>query len=106
MGRLSMNFAIFRQKFDEILPEFHRNGQEMTHTLSRFCEKVPEKFGKCYKFPEIVIFFIFHFIFSFVSLPSSKPPMTPTSGGLFSSRPAPMSAIAYHPLESARRAPL
>ena len=29
-SRFSTNFAIFLRKFDEILPEFHRNCQEMT----------------------------------------------------------------------------
>jgi hypothetical protein len=28
-----MNFAIFLRNFDEILPEFHRNVQEMTNCL-------------------------------------------------------------------------
>ena len=28
-----MDFAIFRRNFDEILAEFHRNGQEMTTFL-------------------------------------------------------------------------
>ena len=33
-SRFSMNFAIFRRNFDEILPEFHRNVQEMTKKLT------------------------------------------------------------------------
>ena len=73
-----MKFAIFQQKIDEILPEkkeeilpeFHRNGQEMTKCLEilRKTSKVPENFGKCQKFPEFVRNFIFHFIFSIHSL--------------------------------------
>ena len=34
------------RKEKEILPEFHRNGQEMTNCLD-ILKKVPEKFGKC-----------------------------------------------------------
>ena len=30
---ISMNFAIFRRNFNEFLPEFHRNVQEMTNCL-------------------------------------------------------------------------
>ena len=33
-SRFSTNFAIFLRKFDEILPEFHRNVQEMTKKLT------------------------------------------------------------------------
>ena len=33
-SRVSMKFAIFLRNFDEILPEFHRNIQEMTKTLT------------------------------------------------------------------------
>ena len=51
-----MDFAIFRRKFDEILPEFHRNGQEMTKCLeilrksARKIRKMPEMSGICEKF--------------------------------------------------------
>ena len=61
-SRFSMKFAIFRRKFDEILPEFHRNVQEMTNCLE-ILTKVPENFGKCLKFPECVRIFIFHSFF-------------------------------------------
>jgi len=72
-----MDFAIFRRKFDEILPkgkkipEFHRNDQEMTKCLE-ILTKMAEKFGKCQKFPELVINFILHFIFSIHSLVHSQ----------------------------------
>ena len=32
-SRFSMKFAIFLRNFDEILPEFHRNVQEMTKNV-------------------------------------------------------------------------
>ena len=68
-SRFSMNFAIFRRKFDEILPEFHRNGQEMTKCLE-ILKKMREKFGKLQKFPEFVRNFIrsFHFFNHLLSL--------------------------------------
>ena len=52
-SRFSMNFAIFRQKFHEILPEFHRNVQEMTKCIS-ILRKSARKFGECTKIPEFV----------------------------------------------------
>ena len=57
-----MDFAIFRRNFDEILPEFHRIGQEMTKCLE-ILKKMREKFGKWQKFPDFVRNFIrsFHF---------------------------------------------
>jgi hypothetical protein len=45
-SRFSMKFAIFRRKFDEILPEFHRNGQEITKCLE-ILRKTAKKFGTC-----------------------------------------------------------
>ena len=66
-SRFSMDFAIFRRNFDEILPEFHRNGQEMTKCLE-ILKKMREKFGKWQKFPEFVRNFIRSFHFSFVSV--------------------------------------
>ena len=49
-SRFSMDFAIFRRKFDEILPEFHRNGQEMKKCLDilKKCEKNARNFRKCW----------------------------------------------------------
>ena len=56
-SRFSMDFAIFRRNFDEILPEFQRTGQEMTNCLE-ILKKMREKFGKWQKFPEFVRNFI------------------------------------------------
>ena len=60
-----MDFAIFRRNLDEISPEFHRNGQEMTKDLEilKKCEKNSENFkpeiisGICAKFHSFISFF-------------------------------------------------
>jgi hypothetical protein len=70
-SRFSMKFAIFRRNFDEILPDFHVNVQEMTNCLE-ILRKVREKFGKCYKFPEFVRNFHFSFHF-FIRVLTAQP---------------------------------
>ena len=69
-----MNFAVFLRNFDEILPEFERNVQEMTKCLEILRRSV-RKFWKMLEISRISLnlweFFIFHFIFSFVSLIAS-----------------------------------
>jgi hypothetical protein len=55
-----MKFAIFRRKFDEILPEFHRNVQEMTNCLdilrksAKKIRKMLEISGNCEKFSSFI----------------------------------------------------
>ena len=61
--RFSMKFAIFRRKFNEILPEFHRNVQEMKNCLdilrkrARKIRKMLEISGICAKFSFFISFF-------------------------------------------------
>ena len=67
-SRFSIDFAIFRRKFYEILPEFRRSFKEMTE-VSRYFEK---KFEKILKMLEISgIYENFHFSFHFfIRLPN------------------------------------
>ena len=55
-----MNFVIFLRNFDEFLSEFHEELQNITDILDIFT-KLPEKFGKCSKFPDFVKSFILLF---------------------------------------------
>jgi hypothetical protein len=70
-SRFSMKLAIFLRNFDEILPEFHRNVQEMRtyfeilRKRARKIRKMLEISGICEK-----SYFSFHF---FICLPSSRP---------------------------------
>ena len=58
-----MNFAIFRRKFDEFFPDFHRNVQEMTKCLEILrksatkIRKMLEISGICEKFSFFISFF-------------------------------------------------
>ena len=62
-SRFSMKFAIFRRKFDEILPEFYGNVEEMKNCLdilrksARKIRKMLEISGICEKFSFFISFF-------------------------------------------------
>ena len=66
-----MNFTCFRRKFDEILPEFHRDGQEMTK-CPEILRKIARKMWKMLEISGICEKFHFSFHFSFVSLPKTQ----------------------------------
>ena len=62
-SRFSLNFAIFRRNFDENLPEFHRNCQEMTkciEILRKSATNIPKMLeisGICEKLSFFISFF-------------------------------------------------
>jgi len=62
--RFSMRFAIFLRKFDEILPEFHRNVQEMTNCLD-ILGKSARKILKMLEISRIKVCEKFSFFISF-----------------------------------------
>ena len=74
-SRFSIEFAIFRRNFDEILPEFHRNDQEKTKCLE-ILKKMREKFGKwpqnARNFRNLCEISFVHFIFSIISLENAR----------------------------------
>ena len=97
-----MKFAIFRRKFDEILPEFHRNVQEMTNCLeilrrsARKIRKMLEIYGICEKFSFFISFFV-QFQFHSVSL------FHLTQGGLFHIDPLPPGPLVLQASASVAR---
>jgi hypothetical protein len=66
-----MKFAIFRRKVDEILPEFHRNVQEMKNCLD-ILRKFLRKIRKMLEISGKLFVQSFHFSFHFfIRLPSN-----------------------------------